>query len=178
MLEKDRDALIDGLQEWKTQHYEELIKSGQVSPRPGILELMDEARAAGLLVAVCSAATKSAAVTTVSSLLGQQRWDSLDCFLAGSDVARLKPDPLIYLTACEKLGVAPAECIVVEDSTVGLKAATAAGMRCCITYTSTGKEEPFEEAALVVTDLESGNVTLARLIEAHGSGRFDDRVHA
>jgi HAD superfamily hydrolase (TIGR01509 family) len=75
---------------------------------------MDEARAAGLKVAVCSAATKSAAVTTVSSLLGKQRWDQLDCFLAGNDVAKLKPDPLIYLTACERLGLNPAECIVIE----------------------------------------------------------------
>lgn len=78
------------LQDWKTDHYKELIESGQVEPRPGVLRLMDEARAAGLKVAVCSAATKSAAVATVSSLLGKKRWDALDCFLAGNDVAKLK----------------------------------------------------------------------------------------
>jgi hypothetical protein len=86
----DKDTLIDTLQEWKTSHYEDLITSGQVETRPGVLRLMDEARAAGLMVAVCSAATKSAAVTTVSSLLGPKRWKELDCFLAGNDVAKLK----------------------------------------------------------------------------------------
>lgn len=46
---------------------------------------------------------------------------SLDVFLAGDDVAKLKPDPCIYLTAAEKLGVDPSQCLVVEDSIVGLK---------------------------------------------------------
>ena len=90
VTDEQKDKLIDTLQDWKTAHYEELIKSGQVETRPGVLRLMDEARAAGLKVAVCSAATKSAAVVTVSSLLGKQRWDALDCFLAGNDVAKLK----------------------------------------------------------------------------------------
>jgi len=175
--ESARDTLIDTLQDWKTEHYENLIKSGAVEPRPGVLSLMDEARAAGLKVAVCSAATKTAAVTTVSSLLGPARWNALDCFLAGSDVPKLKPDPLIYLTACERLGVQPAECIVIEDSTVGLKAATAAGMRCVITYTSTGKSEPFDEALCVVDNLVSGGVTLDTLRRLHaGAPRVDDRL--
>ena len=46
---------------------------------------------------------------------------SLDVFLAGDDVAKLKPDPCIYLTAAEKIGVDPSQCLVVEDSIVGLK---------------------------------------------------------
>lgn len=92
--EEQKDELIDTLQAWKTDHYEELIKSGQVETRPGVIRLMDEARAAGLLVAVCSAATKSAAVTTVSSLLGKARWDALDCFLARS------PQPCLVRVHC------------------------------------------------------------------------------
>ena len=177
VTDADKDKLIDTLQDWKTEHYKELIESGQVAPRPGVLRLMDEARAAGLMVAVCSAATKSAAVATVSSLLGPARWERLDCFLAGNDVAKLKPDPLIYNTACAKLGLHPAECVVIEDSTVGLNAATAAGMRCVITYTSTGKAEPFAEAAFVVSNLDAGGVTLAKLQAAHASSvRFDDRA--
>jgi len=173
----DKELLIDTLQAWKTEHYEALIKSGQVEARPGVLRLMDEARAAGLAVAVCSAATKSAAVTTVSSLLGKQRWEALDCFLAGNDVAKLKPDPLIYNTAAQKLGLLPSECLVVEDSTVGLRAATAAGMACLITYTRTGASEPFAEALCVVSELDKGGVTLKSLQAAISKGeRTDDRM--
>jgi hypothetical protein len=48
-----------------------------------VLRLMDEARASGMLLAVCSAATKSSVVYTLKSLLGEARFRSLDCFLAG-----------------------------------------------------------------------------------------------
>ena len=52
-----------------------LAASGEVPPREGVLELMDEARAKGLLVGVCSAATKGSAVAVVQSLLGPQRFE-------------------------------------------------------------------------------------------------------
>lgn len=48
---------------------------------------MDDARAAGLKVAVCSAATKSSVVFTLKNLLGEQRFGSLDVFLAGEQGA-------------------------------------------------------------------------------------------
>lgn len=46
---------------------------------------------------------------------------SLDVFLAGDDVDKKKPDPTIYRIAAERLGVNPQDCLVVEDSTIGLK---------------------------------------------------------
>ena len=42
--------------------------------RPGVLQLLDEARSAGLLVGVCSASTKSSAISVLESLLGKQRF--------------------------------------------------------------------------------------------------------
>lgn len=48
--------------------------SGEVETRPGILELFDEARDAGLKVGVCSAATKSSAVCVLENLLGPERF--------------------------------------------------------------------------------------------------------
>lgn len=174
-VEAEQTILIDTLQDWKTDHYKELIGSGAVETRPGVLKLMDEARAAGLKVAVCSAATKSAALYTVSSLLGKQRFEALDLFLAGNDVAKLKPDPTIYLVAAERLGVTTDECLVIEDSTVGLNAAKGAKMRCVITYTRTGLGEPFDGAEWVVDNLETGNVTVQKLMSPLASP-FDDRA--
>ena len=97
------------MQDWKTEQYQRFIGSGEVAPRAGVLRLMDEARAAGMKVAVCSAATKSSVEYTLTSLLGKQRFEGLDCFLAGDDVAQKKPDPTIYRlaagarTACTSL---------------------------------------------------------------------------
>lgn len=90
-----------------------------------------------------------------------------------------QPDPLIYVTAATKLGVKPSECLVIEDSTVGLNAASAAGMACLITYTRTGINEPFKEALCVVSDLERGQVTIKKLQDMLASGkRSDDRAVA
>jgi beta-phosphoglucomutase-like phosphatase (HAD superfamily) len=60
---------------------------------------MDEARANNLKLAVCSAATKESVIFTLRNLLGGERFDSLDCFLAGDDVKEKKPSPTIYLQA-------------------------------------------------------------------------------
>jgi HAD superfamily hydrolase (TIGR01509 family) len=178
--EDARTALIDTLQEWKTAEFERLIASGEVSPRPGVLRLMDEAKAAGLKVGVCSAATKSACVATVTAMLGPARLAGLDIFLAGDDVSSKKPDPEIYRTAAERLGVDPAGCVVVEDSSIGLAAALGAGMRCIITYHKSTVGEAFEGAERVVGSLGGGpgggppEVTAEELI----AGRIvqDDRV--
>lgn len=67
-----------------------------MAARPGVVRLMDEARAAGVPVAVCSAATKSAVEFVLSNLLGAERFTGLDLFMAGDDVKQKKPDPTIY----------------------------------------------------------------------------------
>jgi HAD superfamily hydrolase (TIGR01509 family) len=54
--------------------------------------------------------------------------DAFDHVVTGSDVTRAKPDPEIYLLAAEKLGVDPADCVVIEDALSGVRAGVAAGM--------------------------------------------------
>uniref|UniRef100_A0A1J3DE99 Haloacid dehalogenase-like hydrolase domain-containing protein n=1 Tax=Noccaea caerulescens TaxID=107243 RepID=A0A1J3DE99_NOCCA len=157
----DRAKLIDTLQDWKTERYKEIIKSGSVEARPGVVRLMDEARAAGKKLAVCSAATKSSVILCLENLIETERFQGLDCFLAGDDVREKKPDPSIYITAAEKLGVSVKDCLVIEDSVIGLQAATKAGMSCVITYTSSTSDQDFKDAIAVYPDLS--NVTLKDL---------------
>lgn len=45
-----REELIDLLQEWKTAKYKEMIGSGEIAPRPGVMRLMEEAKSKGLKV--------------------------------------------------------------------------------------------------------------------------------
>jgi len=56
--------------------------------------------------------------------------DFFEVIVDGDDVKFGKPDPEAYLITAKKLGVAPAECVVFEDSHVGVLAAKAAGMMC------------------------------------------------
>ncbi|KAK1278299.1 hypothetical protein QJS04_geneDACA018835 [Acorus gramineus] len=151
----DKAKLIDTLQDWKTERYKEIISSGTVEARPGVLRLMDEAKAAGIKVAVCSAATKSSVVLCLENLIGMERFQSLDCFLAGDDVKEKKPDPSIYMTASQRLGVPASNCLVVEDSIIGLQAATRAGMSCIVTYTSSTSNQDFKDAIAIYPDLSN-----------------------
>ncbi len=65
----------------------------------------------------------------VEAALGPRGWLPLfDTLVTGSDVARLKPAPDIYLEAARRLGQPPERCVVLEDSPVGCEAARAAGM--------------------------------------------------
>ena len=66
------------------------------------------------------------------------------------------------------------ECVVIEDSTVGLNAAKGAKMRCVITYTRTGAREPFDGAEWVVDNLKAGGVTVEQLMKPRAAP-MDDR---
>uniref|UniRef100_A0A9I9CSD0 Haloacid dehalogenase-like hydrolase domain-containing protein At4g39970 n=1 Tax=Cucumis melo TaxID=3656 RepID=A0A9I9CSD0_CUCME len=137
----------------KMTRNEQRLENGKVSPRPGVLRLMDEAKSAGRKLAVCSAATKSSVILCLENLIGNDRFQNLDCFLAGDDVKEKKPDPSIYITASKKLGVSEKDCLVVEDSVIGLQAATKAGMQCVITYTTSTANQDFKEAIATYPDL-------------------------
>jgi HAD superfamily hydrolase (TIGR01509 family) len=158
----DQQQLIDALQEYKTTYFQTLLETSATA-RPGVLELMDEALADDrIAVGVCSAATKQAAQSTLHLTLGPDRLARLDVCLLGDDVAAKKPDPLIYTTARQRLGLEAHQCVVIEDSLVGLRAATAARMKCIVTYTASTANQDFygEGAAATVPDLGSRRVTL------------------
>ena len=161
-----QQALIDTLQEWKTQHYKKLLQT-QAVPRPGVLALLDQALAdPNIAVGVCSAATKEAAQQTLSLTLGDDRVAQLDVCLLGDDVSAKKPDPLIYITAAERIGIDSDRCVVVEDSLIGVQAAVAAGMNCIVTYTSSTAAVDFyaHGAKAKMPNLEAGGgVTLEAL---------------
>lgn len=97
----------------------------EVRPRPGALRLLARLREAGVPAALVTASPRRV-VDVVLCALGAD-WFALT--VAAEDTARTKPAPDPYLRAAERLGVAPRECVVVEDSPVGLAAALAAGCR-------------------------------------------------
>jgi beta-phosphoglucomutase-like phosphatase (HAD superfamily) len=73
--------------------------------------------------------------------------------LAGDIVARKKPYPDIYLLALERLRLPAMDCLVIEDSQIGLRAATAAGIPCMITTSTYSAGESFPGSVRVVPEL-------------------------
>lgn len=121
-----QQALIDALQDDKTNRYKKLVEEKAVA-RPGVVELMDEALAdPTIAVGVCSASTKAAAQRTLDITLGQDRIQQLDVVILGDDVSEKKPSPLIYNEAAKRIGLPSDRCVVIEDSMIGLLAAKGA----------------------------------------------------
>lgn len=81
-------------------------------------------KASGYKIAVASNSIRST-IDLMMRKAGLMNY--LDFFLSNQDVIKGKPDPEIYEKAIAKLGLQPAECLVVEDHENGIRAATAAG---------------------------------------------------
>jgi beta-phosphoglucomutase len=111
------------MMERKNNYYLEFIK--EISPRdllPGAKELLEEIRAAGLKNALGSASKNA------SEVLDRLGIRSLfDAISDGHSVERQKPAPDLFLHAAGQLGLAPDECVVIEDAAAGIEAARAGG---------------------------------------------------
>jgi HAD superfamily hydrolase (TIGR01509 family) len=93
--------------------------------KPGLYELLDHLRERGLRTAVASAAyiDRVEVLLRASGLTG-----AFDVIVHSGDVSKGKPSPELFLTAAARLGLSPNECLVLEDSENGVRAAHAAGM--------------------------------------------------
>lgn len=150
--ELDPAAYVERLHRYKSSIFRQLVRNGVLAPRPGVARLMDEAHAAGVRLGVCTTARESS-VSAVLDLFGAERKERVEHVLAGDIVARKKPDPDVYLLAAERFGLEPAECMVIEDSHIGLTAALGAGMNCIVTTSAYTEDEVFDGALQVVPEL-------------------------
>ena len=87
--------------------------------------------------------------------------------VAAGDYRREKPNPEPYLVAANRLGIAPVDCIAVEDSPRGLKAAMAAGIPCVVMRTDLTSSYPFDGAYAVVDNTAELHAVLHEWYEKH-----------
>lgn len=144
---------VAGWHKRKSEIYKELIASGAIPGRPGVKRLAKEALANGWILAVCSTSALPSVQAVLTHVMGEDLAGQFAGVFAGDMVKAKKPAPDVYNLAAEKLGLDPANCVVVEDSRNGLLAARAAGMTCIITQNDLTKEEDFSEAAIVLSSL-------------------------
>jgi beta-phosphoglucomutase len=116
---------LQEMMERKNRYYVASIQT--ITPKdlfPGAVELLTELRQAGIKIAIGSASKNA---HTVIEKLGIGHL--VDAIADGDSVERPKPAPDVFLYAAKQLGLAPAQCVVIEDATVGIAAAIAGGMR-------------------------------------------------
>jgi trehalose/maltose hydrolase-like predicted phosphorylase/beta-phosphoglucomutase-like phosphatase (HAD superfamily) len=181
----DIDARVEQYAAGKQEHVVRLIEQGRFMAFPDALRFILAVKGMGIRVAAASS-SKNAKLflerIRLDTFAAEQRLDYgfvrdgmtlqelFDADISGRDFPRGKPDPTIFLTAAQELGVRAADCFVVEDATSGVQAAKAGNMA-ALGVARLGDEELLVEAGadLVVTTLD--DVSLRALAE----GRLQER---
>ena len=107
------------------QIYNVLAEKGQVPLKPHTIELLSAMKNAGMKIAIASSSTREE-VTTQMEMLGALPY--FDTCVCGDQVTKSKPDPEIFLLACDALGVKPEEGVGLEDSFNGVRSCKASGL--------------------------------------------------
>ncbi len=157
--------LIPRIHEAKIRHFAQLAPT--IPLRQGVLRLLREASNAGIRIVIATTAAKPG----VEALLAQEpALPGMVTLIAASDVVeRKKPAPDVYLWALERLRLTADECVAIEDSEIGLRAALSAGLATVVTVSDYTAREDFTGARTVLTDLGDPDVP-ARSIRGPAPG--------
>ena len=157
------DEQVEEATQLRQEYFLKVLSEEPLPPLPGVLDLMEKAMQRGdFRVAIATSGTleKSSAVLNAAKVPFQQM-----VYINGNDVKNKKPDPELFLRAAAELGIAPADCVVIEDAPNGIQAAKAAGAR-CIAVTNSADAAKLQQADLICNSLEQIDLeTITTLID-------------
>jgi len=151
--EDTSQELIEAISQEKETCFRQRIQQ-HIQPLPGVLELMKSLKGHGFKMALASSAPIEN-IHLLTKSLGIN--DCFQAIISDRDVTKGKPDPQVFKLAARKLGVAPEDCVVIEDAVAGVTAARKAGMR-CLAVTNTHPADSLAAADLIVDTLEEVSV--------------------
>lgn len=140
------ESLAAAVHATKTRLFAEMVRSGALVARPGLTDLVAGLNGAGIPIAVATTGRRAWVDPLVALLLGP---GSAEVVVTGDDVSRLKPHPQVYLRALERLQLPPEAVLAIEDSAIGLRAATAAGITTVVVTNGYTSDQDFTGAAAV-----------------------------
>lgn len=106
--------------------FHERYDDGRLPMKEGVREILDFLRQNGKKIGLASSTRKQ---SVVSELKAAGIYDCFDEIITGDMVSKSKPEPDIFLLACERIGVAPERAYAIEDSFNGIRSAHRAGMK-------------------------------------------------
>lgn len=157
------DEEIDALISRREEYFKQIVNEKGISLLPHVEQILQQLRNAHLKTALATGANREKLQFIFDKLPLEQYFD---VFVTADDVSQGKPDPDVFLQAARKLGVAPANCVVMEDAANGLEAARNGGMR-CITLTTTRGADQLQGADLIISGY--GELDLMRWLEQQQS---------
>ena len=159
---------IAALHREKTATYGEILGAGALELRPGVADLVDNARIAGVRIAIATTTNLPNVAALTRCCWKAEPEAVFDVIAAGDEVRAKKPAPDVFELALFRLGLGAESCIAVEDSLNGLYSAKKAGLATVITPSVYTDDQDFAEADLVRSDLVGLTFTeLDTLIASH-----------
>ena len=162
-------GLVPAIHREKTRLYYELISDGRAAARPGVARLMNEARAAGVKLALAATSATANAEALVDAVLGAKARGWFGAVASADEVAHKKPAPDLYRRITGTLRVPAQACVAIEDSANGVLAAKAAGLYTIATPSRWTAPQDFSQADLVQTSLDEPPLGLARIAALHAA---------
>jgi len=119
---------------------------------PGVTHTVSSLHQSGLKLGVVTGASANG----VRATLGANQLESLfSATVSGDDVMRSKPEPDCYLLALERLSLKPEDCVAIEDTEHGLRAAALAGIACLAIPTEMTRNHDFSLATAVLPNMNA-----------------------
>ena len=153
------DEQIQKATQMRQEYFLKVLSEEPLPAFPCVLELMEKAmKDKNFRVAIATSGTleKSRAVLEAAKVPYQKM-----VYINGNYVKNKKPDPELFLLAAERMGIEPADCVVIEDAPNGVQAAKAAGAK-CIAVTNSTNAENLCEADLICDSLEQIKLDIIR----------------
>ena len=147
------DEFIAELHRSKTDFYTQLLSEGRIPLRPGVERLLNEARDAGIRLAIATTTTPANVHALLVNTLGEESESWFEVIAAGDIVPAKKPAPDIYTYAMDKMNISADKCIAFEDSYNGIRSSSDAGLRTIITTNGYTHDDDFNGAVMVLTDM-------------------------
>jgi len=164
LLGESAPERVRRLADRKEAIYRELIRR-EAPIVPGAVELVRALSKAHVRLAVGSSGPRANIDLVLESMGVREMFAAI---VSGEEVERGKPDPQVFALACEKLGLEPRNCVVIEDAPVGVQAAKVAGAK-AVAILMHHARDAFDNADLIVDKLGDLSASqLACLLEKPG----------
>lgn len=166
----DVNGLVSLLHKRKTSTFVDILRSGNLSARPGVARIVSDALRDGWSVLVASTSNEESVRAVVRATLGDLSTDVR--IYAGDIVAAKKPAPDIYELAVAHSDARANDTVVIEDSRIGADSATAAGLPHLITRSYYTQHETFPHASVVVDNLGESEMVSEVIADRIGDAAY------